>query len=428
MKKSNLVVSISLAFGLTACGGGGGGGGGSTPPGATAPAPTPTPTTDVCANVPGVQTSVPPGYFQQGTNCTLTDACVNYDGLQTELEIEQKQFVRDINTGTCKLKMNHAALASSGLDIARMQGHTGKDVLISVIDNGFYPIHQEFQQRVNSGTRFKQINGQIFATDGDWETPAELSITDHGTRVASLVSGVRVGAAPESRLAVFFGDVDRATVVRRGGRVINESSSFFVDYVVRHSADEPEAILGGFLQAVKSSASVYVGTAANDRRDISLGLDAAQGELKSCLKNMGEKEHYLVVGSFDVAKKSLATYSGYPGHYSFVQERFLVAGDYLAEYAKSTAPDAYSTSYGTSLTAPIVSGALAILLEVNPRLSAIQAAQILLDTADRPASLGYGTTCTSTTPKGTFTTDCGAMKYGRGLMNVPKAIAQAKTM
>jgi len=76
----------------------------------------------------------------------------------------------------------------------------------------------------------------------------------------------------------------------------------------------------------------------------------------------------------------------------------------------------------------MVSGALAILLEVNPRLNAIQAAKVLLDTADRPASLGYGTTCSSTTPKGTFITDCGAMKFGRGLMNVPKAIEVAKTM
>jgi len=129
MKKSALFLAMSLALGLSACGGGGGGGGNSATP-APAPTPTPTPTTDVCANVPGVQATVPPGYFAQGTTCTLTDACVNYDGLQTELELTQKAFVRDAKTGTCKLQMNHNALAGSGLDIARMQGHTGKDVVI----------------------------------------------------------------------------------------------------------------------------------------------------------------------------------------------------------------------------------------------------------------------------------------------------------
>jgi len=146
MKKSALFLAMSLALGLSACGGGGGDT--ATPTPAPTPTPTPTPTTDVCTNVPGVQTTVPPGYFAQGTTCTLTDACVNYEGLQTELELTQKAFVRDVSTGTCKLEKNHAALASSGFDIARMQGHTGKDVVIYVADDGFYPAHQEFTGRI----------------------------------------------------------------------------------------------------------------------------------------------------------------------------------------------------------------------------------------------------------------------------------------
>lgn len=65
-------------------------------------------------------------------------------------------------------------------------------------------------------------------------------------------------------------------------------------------------------------------------------------------------------------------------------------------------------------------------MEANPGLTAIEAAQILLDTAKRPASLGYGTTCTVTTDLGTFSSDCGAMKFGRGLMDLPKAVEAVK--
>lgn len=67
------------------------------------------------------------------------------------------------------------------------------------------------------------------------------------------------------------------------------------------------------------------------------------------------------------------------------------------------------------------------MLALGASISASQA-HILLDTADRPARLGYGTTCSQTTSKGTFTSDCGAMKYGRGVMNVMAAIEKAKTM
>lgn len=424
MKKSSLVVSISLALGLTACGGGGGG---STPPGATAP--TPTPTVDVCANVPGVQTSVPPGYFQQGNNCTLTDACVNYDGLQTELEIEQKQFVRDITTGTCKLKMNHAALSSSGLDIARMQGHTGKDVVIHVSDTGFYPTHQEFTGRVAGSARFLYANGTTSVIEGDWESPAELAANDHGTSVASMAMGAKVGAAPGARLFAAFGVEDVDWMIKRGAKIINNSTSSFADNMMNKSARDFLTLPSHFLNVINNSMTVLVSAAGNETINLSTRFHTAFPNNTSCLEYPDEAENYLVVGAFEKTLNKLASYSNYPGHLKAFQDRFLVTGDGGFDVAKSKAPDSYYIgSAGTSLAAPIVSGALAILLEVNPRLSAIQAAQILLDTADRPASLGYGTTCTSTTPKGTFTTDCGAMKYGRGLMNVPKAIAQAKTM
>ncbi|MGD9889330.1 MAG: hypothetical protein AB7S56_08720 [Halothiobacillaceae bacterium] len=52
------------------------------------------------------------------------------------------------------------------------------------------------------------------------------------------------------------------------------------------------------------------------------------------------------------------------------------------------------------------------MLALGASISASQA-HILLDTADRPARLGYGTTCSQMTSKGTFTSDCGAMKYTR---------------
>ena len=431
MKKSALFLSMSLALGLSACGGGGGG---DTATPSPSPTPTPTPTTDVCTNIPGVQSTVPPGYFAQGTTCTLTDACVNYDGLQTELELTQKHFVRDAATGTCKLEKNHAALASSGFDIARMQGHTGKDVVIYVDDTGFYPAHQEFTGRIEGSARFLYTNGVTSVIDGDWETPAELATQDHGTHVSSVVLGTKVGAAPGARLFAAFGVVDMANLLSRGAKIINSSSSSFAGNMMFHQADEYKGLPDHFMSALTGGQAVFVASAGNEADDLSVRFNKSFPQNKSCLEFPDQAENFLVVGAYNRntygnrSPEGLASYSNYPGYFKPFQDRFLVTGDYDAEYAVSDAPNAYRSGYGTSLTTPMVSGALAILLEVNPRLTAIQAAKVLLDTADRPAKLGYGTTCSSTTPKGTFTADCGAMKFGRGLMNVPKAIEVAKTM
>jgi subtilisin family serine protease len=433
---SALFLSMSLALGLAACGGGGGGSA-STPtnPGTPAPAPT----TDVCTNVPGVQATVPPGYFAQGTTCTLTDACLNYDGLQTEAELVQKAFVRDAATGTCKLEKNHAALATSGFDIARMQGHTGKDVLIYVDDDGFYPIHQEFTGRVAGSARFEYVNGVKVVTEGVWETPAEIAANDHGTGVSSVALGSKVGAAPGARLFAAFGVVDEGNLIQRGAKIINASNTALAGNMLFHSADEFQGLPNHFLVVIKNSQTVYVGAAGNEDADLSNRRDSLSVQNKSCLENPDEASHYLLVGSYNSTLDdkgsargnvpgTLASYSNYPGYFKPFQDRFLVTGDFDTLYAESTAPDAYLFSYGTSLAAPMVSGALAILLEVNPRITSMQAAQVLLDTADRPARLGYGTNCSSTTAKGIFTSDCGAMKYGRGIMNVPKAIEKAQAM
>ena len=424
MKKSALFLAMSLALGLSACGGGGGGDTASPSP---APAPSPSPT-DVCTNLDGVQTTVPPGYFAQGTTCTMTDACVNYEGLQTELEIAQKNFVRDAKTGTCKIALNHTSLAASGFDVARMKGYIGKDVVIHVSDSGFYPIHQEFTGRIEGSVNFSYSNGVTTPIEGVWETPGSLGLA-HGTRVSSVALGAKVGAAPGARLFAAFGVTDVGYLIKRGARIINESTTLMVDNMLYQSADEFAGNKNHFLVVMRDSKAVFLAGAGNKNNDFSAIRDRSFPNNTSLMEHPDEAENYLMVGAYEVTTQSLANYSGFPGYFKPFQDRFLVTGSGGYDVATADAPDSYYIGgSGTSYSTPMASGALAILLEVNPRLTAVQAAQILLDTADRPARLGYGTTCSQTTSKGTFTSDCGAMKYGRGVMNVMAAIEKAKMM
>jgi len=299
-------------------------------------------------------------------------------------------------------------------------------------DDGFYRDHQEFTGRIEGSARFLYSKGVTTVIEGDWETPAELAAYSHGTGVSSTALGAKVGAAPGARLFATFGVPDTYWLIKRGAKIINNSTSSFADNMMYSTARDFKGWPEHFLNAMNNSNTVMASAAGNESLDLSERFDRVYRinvrlypNRKSCLEYPDEAENYLVVGDVN-------PYSNYPGHLKAFQDRFITidgVGPSGYDIARAKAPDSYYIgAAGTSHATPLVSGSLAILLEINPKLTAVQAAQILLDTADRPASKGYGTTCSSTTPMGTFTTDCGAMKYGRGLMNVPKAIAVAKTM
>jgi subtilisin family serine protease len=441
MKRSDLSLAILLSIGLTACGGGGGGDPGlpSTmpppPSGTPSPAPQPGPAPyDACINLDGIQQTVPKGYVASGGYCTLVDACLNYAGNQTLDELADKGFVRDEATGDCHLERNHRALSTTGVDVVRMAGYTGGNVGVAILDTGYLPNHSEYVQSVVSVVRYldsdgdgipNKIDGDYYA-DGAW----------HGTPVTSQACGVKSGVATRCglylKVAAFYDSyivaAAKDAILADGVPIINSSNGLGSDAMIYWSATsgyDPEGLMG----VLSNSASVYVNAAGNEAQSLSDAFDSAKAqspEYDSCLDHPQEAENVLFVGAYDLSKKDLALYSNYPGHRKAFQDRFLVTGDYMFEAASENGPDAFKEVSGTSLAAPQASGALAVLMAANPRLTAPQAAQILLDTAQRPAFLGYGKTCTEKTDLGTFETDCGAMKFGRGLMDLPKAVEVAK--
>lgn len=437
MKRSTLTLAILLSLGLTACGGGGGGSGTANPidPGAgTGGTNPPVTTADACTNIDGDQASVPPGHTASGTTCTLVDACLNYDGNQTLVEIADKGFVRDDASGNCQLERNHAALSTTGIDVVRMAGYTGNGIGVAIVDTGYLPDHSEYVNSLVVAASYHDANANYILdagekVDGDYST----DVPEHGTAVTSQAGGMKSGTAPACSLYLkgVHGRMDASLFIAtkdaiqsEGLPVINHSNAIASDSMIYWSASagyDPT----GLMSVLSNSGSVLVASAGNSASSLSDSFDSIKAvapEFESFLDYPQEAENFLAVGAYDREKSGLALYSNYPGHRGSFQSRFIVAGDYAYEAASSTGSNAFEWVLGTSAAAPQVSGAIAVLMEAKPGLTAIEAAQILLDTASRPASLGYGQTCSVTTDLGTFSSDCGAMKFGRGLMDLPAAM------
>jgi|GEM_PF-5543112 len=444
MKHSTLSLAILLSLGLTACGGGGGGSPtpvsdtGAYDPG-TGASLSPVTMADACTNIDGDQASVPSGYTVSGSTCTLTDACLNYDGDQSVAELAPKGFVRDDASGNCQLERNHAALSTTGIDVVRMAGYTGDGVPVAVIDTGFLPTHTEYSSQIMSAASYTDENDDFVLDAGEKSVnDYDVETSYHGTAVAGQLVGQKAGAAPRAMIHLkgIHGNQPRTAdqiiaakdaIQVEALPVISVSADLGYGNLLYRSQYSDET---GLLSVLYPTGSVMVFGSGNEASDLSYWYDYAKdydSTIDSFLEHPDEADNVLFVGAYDQAKSELALYSNYPGYRKSFQERFIVSGDYTFDTASNEGDSAFRTGTGTSLATPQVSGAIAILMAAKPGLTAVDAAQILLDTAKRLPEWGYGKTCTVTTDLGTFTTDCGAMKFGRGLMDVPKAIEVAKS-
>jgi len=117
----------------------------------------------------------------------------------------------------------------------------------------------------------------------------------------------------------------------------------------------------------------------------------------------------LLVGAID-NDGNLAYYSNMPGDNPLIANKFLLANDY-SPYYDITINDNLSVSsgIGTSYAAPRVTAYAAILRQKFPNLDATQSANILLDTASHESLKCYP--------------NCPSSKYGRGVTNLPRALA-----
>jgi hypothetical protein len=434
-----LIPALLLSLGLTACGGGGGGT--STAPGTQPvptptpipnPVPTPTPSTDACVNLPGDQTAVPPGYIQEpGNICTLKDACINYEGDQTLAQVQQAEMQRIEATGECRMIYNHEDMAFINADWARIHGYQGQGQTLAVVDLYTRQTHVELYPRVIGGYNYTNEGGPF---DIDTNISYEQSWDAHGLLVSSIAAGRHLGVAKDisifhNRAGTQNKDMAKAildSLQARSHKVINVSNTFGVESFLYQKEGND---VYGILAPLDQNNGILVFAAGNYHDNISEVFDrVAQYGASSNLMDARYKDNSIYVVTFNMNQQDIP-YSSYPGWRPEFYQRFItVTADSLvrADAQNDTAltPEGLG---GTSSAAPQVSAAILILMSINPNLTAPQAAQILLDTARRDLP-EYRQTCTDKTDMGTFTVNCGHMKYGMGIMDLKAAIQKAQTL
>ncbi|MCY7339176.1 MAG: S8 family serine peptidase [Sphingomonas bacterium] len=279
-------------------------------------------------------------------------------------------------------------------------GSTGKGVKIAIIDSGINPDLAEFAGRIDAASR--DVAGTRPLSDED----------GHGTAVAATAAGARndlqnLGVAFDATIIALRADAPGTcadTSADGGCNFFDSAIASGVDAARLAGARVINMSLGGdpagsqLLAAIGRAVNagiVIVMSAGNDGEDPVKGINSDPFAMSAAQAYPGQ---VIIAGALDGGLTQLAAFSNRAGTGSPY---------YLAALGQAVRTiDHTGTGYlysGTSFSAPIITGAVALMAQAFPNLTGQQIISILLSSADDLGVTGNDTT------------------FGHGRLNVQRA-------
>jgi subtilisin family serine protease len=252
-------------------------------------------------------------------------------------------------------------LAAIGIDVPRSASLTGAGVVIGILDTGIDGNHPEF-----SG---KNIDFCAFKIDGNRSTVKMKDYGSHGTHVAALAAGRNVGVAPEAGLAVAAVLTTKNAEGQLTGYLaqILAGLNWLADVGQRpQPVDIINASFGG-----PNSESGYYSTVSNHRLAGMLTI-AAIGNSGTFGQHCAPAKMDCAIGVGAVDNHGrVAHFSDWGLTYAEPVPAATFKPDIMApgvDIESAVPKGRYARMSGTSMAAPLVSGAAALLLHRDEAL------------------------------------------------------------
>lgn len=261
------------------------------------------------------------------------------------------------------------------------RGYTGKGITVAIMDTGLF-LHSDIKERVLD---FYDVVGNRESCYDD---------NGHGTHVAGIIggngyasAGIYTGMAPRCSLLPI-------KVLDRKGGGSTEQVKTAIDWMLKKKEIYHIRILNisvGMLKNAKEEEQVQLIKLVEQVWDEGIVVVAAAGNngpVENSVTIPGICRTIITVGSSDDADYAMHQQGlkrGYSGRGP--TDSCVIKPEILAPGTQITSCDlrdnAYTTKSGTSMATPIVSGAIALLLDKYPKMSPKEVKLKLYETANR---------------------------------------------
>ncbi len=274
-------------------------------------------------------------------------------------------------------------------------GATGKGIKIGFVDSGIFADNPDFAGKIDPASR--DIAGNRPMAD-DW---------GHGTALASIAAGASndigiQGVAFDATILMFRADEPGSCPdhcnfttdnLEQGVRLATQAGAKVISLSM--SGDVTSGLLDAVSDAAKAGVIIVVSAGNNHASNPSAFSEKLVSEAPGQVIIAGALG---VQSGAEINYNTLSAISNAAGDY---KDWFLGAPGYMVNVAYQH--DGMNTVSGTSFAAPAVAGAVALLRQAFPNLSANEVVQILLTTADDLGQAGADT------------------EFGQGRLNIGKA-------
>jgi len=323
-------------------------------------------------------------------NLPIVNGCACEMSINSILELTTDPDVEFISYDAKVFAVMDVARKSIGADLVLNTGYTGKNVTVAIIDTGISP-HADLIYPNNRIVGFKDfVNNETRAYDDN----------GHGTHCAGILAGN--GYASKGKYKGIAPDANILSI-----KVLDESGNgntsdilSTVQWIIDNKEVYKTRIINFSLGAIAQSRErrdplVKAANHAIDNNLIVIAAVGNSGPLRNTILSPATSRHVISVGALDDRQSSglnddaIAEFSSRGPTLDRIKKPDLIAPGVNIMSLSNTNLSNYNSLSGTSMSAPMVSGAAALLLNENPNYTHFDIKRKLLNACSRIKASAY---------------------------------------